>query len=62
MFGMGMMEMLIILVVVVLLFGAGRLQGVGKGLGDGIRSFKEAVKGDDEASTPKEAGKKIDPS
>ena len=34
---------LIVIVVVLLLFGPGRLAGVGKGLGEGIRSFKKGL-------------------
>jgi sec-independent protein translocase protein TatA len=42
---------LIVIVVVLLLFGPGRLAGVGKGLGEGIRSFKKGITedADDEA-------------
>jgi sec-independent protein translocase protein TatA len=54
MFGLGLPELLIILVIVVLLFGAGRLQGVGKGLGEGIRGFRDAMKSED----PKDGDKK----
>ncbi|MES1176005.1 MAG: twin-arginine translocase TatA/TatE family subunit [Myxococcales bacterium] len=38
----------IVLVIVLLLFGPGRLAGVGKGLGEGIRSFKKGLNEDDE--------------
>ena len=38
----------IVLVIVLLLFGPGRLAGVGKGLGEGIRNFKTALKAEDE--------------
>lgn len=44
---MGWPEILLIAVVVVLLFGARRLPEIGKGLGDGIRSFRSAMRGDD---------------
>jgi sec-independent protein translocase protein TatA len=39
---------LIVIVVVLLLFGPGRLAGVGKGLGEGIRSFKKGLNTDEE--------------
>jgi sec-independent protein translocase protein TatA len=37
---------IIVLVIVLLLFGPGRLAGVGKGLGEGIRSFKKGISED----------------
>lgn len=43
---------IIVIVVVLLLFGPGRLAGVGKGLGEGIRSFKKGITDDPEE--PKE--------
>lgn len=46
---LGMPELVIILLVVLLLFGAGRLPQVGAGLGKAIRGFKDAVAGKDEA-------------
>jgi len=39
---------IIVLVIVLLLFGPGRLAGVGKGLGEGIRSFKKGISSDDD--------------
>lgn len=43
MFGLGMPELLVILVVVLLLFGASRLPEIGSGLGKAIRGFKKGV-------------------
>ena len=40
----GPMEVVVILVVVLLLFGAKRLPEIGRALGDGIREFKKAIK------------------
>ena len=43
-FGLGLPELLIILAIVVLLFGATRLAGVGGSLGRGIREFRENLR------------------
>jgi len=48
--GLGVPELLIILAVVVLLFGVGRLSKIGSELGRGIREFRTGLKGDEEAS------------
>ncbi len=47
MFGLGMPELLVILVIVVIIFGAGKLPEIGAGIGKGIKNFKEATKSDD---------------
>ncbi|HVJ20844.1 MAG TPA: twin-arginine translocase TatA/TatE family subunit [Polyangiaceae bacterium] len=39
---------IIVLVIVLLIFGPGRLAGVGKGLGEGIRSFKKGLNTDED--------------
>ena len=44
MFGLGMQELLIILVIVVLLFGATRLPQVGDGVGKMINNFRKSMK------------------
>ncbi|MEJ7553349.1 MAG: twin-arginine translocase TatA/TatE family subunit [Aquificaceae bacterium] len=41
-------EILLILVVAMLLFGAGRLPEIGRSLGEGIRNFKKALSGEEE--------------
>lgn len=43
--GIGMTELLIILAIVVLIFGASRLPEIGRGLGTGIQEFRKSVKG-----------------
>jgi sec-independent protein translocase protein TatA len=43
MFGLGTQELLIILVLVMIVFGAGKLPQVGKSLGQGLRNFKKGV-------------------
>jgi len=56
----GPTELLIIVLIIVLLFGAKRLPDLGKSLGDGIRNFKKSVSGkdkdDDEKELPPDKG------
>ena len=43
MFGLGMPELIIIMIIVVLIFGAGRISEIGGAIGKGIRGFKKSV-------------------
>ena len=45
--GLGVPELLIVLVIAVAVFGAGRLAGIGAALGNSVRDFRKAVKEDD---------------
>ena len=47
----GPMELIIILVIVILIFGANRLSGLGKGLGQAIRGFKDEMKVDEKSES-----------
>ena len=54
MFGIGMQELLVILVLVLVIFGAKRLPEIGGGLGRAIRNFRQAASEPDEIDiTPK---------
>ena len=44
MFGLGASELLIILVIVIVITGASRLPQIGRGLGEGIKNFRGALK------------------
>lgn len=44
---LGATEILIILLIVIVLFGARRIPDLAKGLGEGIRNFKTGIRGDD---------------
>lgn len=48
MFGLGTQELLIILVLVMIIFGAGKLPQVGSALGKGLRNFKKGINEDEE--------------
>ena len=50
----GPLEIIIVLVVVLVIFGPKRLPELGKGLGKGMRDFKDAVTGKDDDDEPKE--------
>ena len=51
---LGPTELLIILGIVILLFGVGRLSKIGSELGTGIRAFRTGLKGDDEEKKEEE--------
>lgn len=48
MFGIGMPELIIILVIILIIFGAGKLPEIGAGMGKAIRNFKSATSEKDE--------------
>lgn len=51
----GMGELLIILLIVLVVFGASKLPQIGHGLGSAIKNFKRAANGDDEIEVSKKA-------
>lgn len=53
----GPMELVVILAIALLMFGGKKIPEVAKGLGEGIRNFKTALKGDEQP--PHEDGKKV---
>jgi sec-independent protein translocase protein TatA len=50
MFGIGMPELLIILVIILIIFGVGKLPEIGSALGKGIRNFKKSMNENSEIS------------
>lgn len=52
--GIGMPELLVILVIILIIFGAGKLPEIGSGLGRGIKNFRKASSGTDEVESESE--------
>ena len=59
MFGIGMPELIVILVIVLIIFGAGKLPQIGEGIGKGIRNFRKATKDKDEIDVTPEKPEEI---
>ncbi len=59
MFGLGMPELIVILIIVLVIFGANRLPQLGEGLGKAIKGFKKGISNDkqqDEADKKENKG------
>lgn len=54
--GFGVWELLLILAVVLIIFGPGRLPGLGSGIGDAIRNFRKSVSKPDAIDVTPEEG------
>ena len=57
--GLGASEILLVLVVLLLVFGAAKLPKIGQSLGEGVRQFKKGLKGEGEDLEEKEEKKQI---
>jgi len=51
----GIQELLVILLIVIIIFGASKLPQLGKGLGEGIRNFKQGLKSDNDKTPPEDS-------
>jgi sec-independent protein translocase protein TatA len=59
--GLGVTELLILLVIVIVIFGASRLPQIGKGLGEGIKNFKLGMRDRPEIDVTPKSNSESDP-
>jgi sec-independent protein translocase protein TatA len=59
---LSLLHWLVLILVVLIVFGTSRIAGLGKGLGEGIRSFKRGLTGDAPDETESNGRKQIPPS
>jgi sec-independent protein translocase protein TatA len=57
MFGLGVPELILICVILIFIFGTSRIADLGKGMGEGIKNFKKAMKDESAPSAPTEEKK-----
>lgn len=60
-FGLGTGEWVLLVLVLLVVFGAGRLPQIGRSLGKGLKNFRKGLKGEDEDEGEDEAGAKKPP-
>jgi sec-independent protein translocase protein TatA len=60
-FGIGPLELVIVLVIILLIFGPKRLPQAGRSLGQGLREFKDSVTGNDKDDEPVQASSELPP-
>jgi sec-independent protein translocase protein TatA len=58
MFGLGMPELIVILIIVLVIFGANRLPQLGEGLGKAIKGFKKGISDSNESAKDSDKDKK----
>ena len=54
MFGIGMQELVVVMIIVLLIFGGSKISGIGRSLGEAISEFKDAVKPEDKKKKEEE--------
>ncbi|MFW6052669.1 MAG: twin-arginine translocase TatA/TatE family subunit [Desulfosalsimonas sp.] len=56
--GLGMPELIVVLVIILIIFGAGKMPEIGSGIGKGIRNFKKAISSEEANSDHMETPEK----